>query len=327
MNMRPLNVLIIGCGNIAGAFDEHRSLNDLPVTHAGAFYRDERFNIIACVDPDYQRRSVFMNRWDVASGFLSIDEVAGSHDVFDIISICSPTESHIHDLETAIQLSPKVIFCEKPISTSLFDAERLVNKCKESGISLAINYTRRWDPDMLKLKADIQSDRYGQLRSIVGIYNKGILNNGSHMLDLLHMLIGSVEVVKAGSPVDDFFLDDPTIPMWLEGRKKLPIHLVCGHADDYSIFEVKFIFSSGVLTMEEGGMFWREQHVVDSDVFKGYQKLDNGEQKKGKYPYSMVCAVDNIYRSIYEDASLASTGESALAAQRLCEKIKHLACN
>jgi len=39
----------------------------------------------------------------------------------------------------------------------------------------------------------------------------------------------------------------------------------------------------------------------------------------------MLQAVDNIYHSISNGEALASTGESALAAQRLCEKIKRLA--
>jgi predicted dehydrogenase len=188
-----------------------------------------------------------------------------------------------------------------------------------------VNYTRRWDTDIAKLANDINTGRWGQLRSIIGTYNKGILNNGSHMLDLLHSLTGPLEVIKTGKPVGDFFPEDPTVPVWLEGKHGLPIYLACGHAADYALFEIQFVFSQGMLTMEDGGMYWRERRAIDSDTFKGYRNLDAGVRHAGEYPHSMLQAVDNIYRSINNGEALASTGESALATQRLCEHIKQLA--
>ena len=256
-----------------------------------------------------------------------MEELAGSEEQFDIISICSPTACHAHDLVTAVRLKPRLIFCEKPVTTSLSETEKLVAECEKAKIPLAVNYTRRWDPDMSKLQSEIQEGDWGQLRSVSGIYTKGILNNGSHMLDLLHMLVGPVEIIKVGRPVEDYLSDDPTVPVWLEGKQGLPIHLACGHAGDFSLFELQLIFSNGVVTMEEGGIFWRERRAVDSDSFKGYRKLDDGVRRVGEYPQSMLEAVDNIYRAINGNEPLASTGESALAAQRLCEQVKQLAIN
>jgi len=322
-----LNVLIVGCGNIAGAFDEHRSQDDFPLTHAGAFFRNTKFNLSACVDPDHHRRREFMDRWSISTGFSSIDEVSESGKNFDIVSICSPTECHFHDLEVALKLNPELVFCEKPVTTSVFDTEKVIAEYGKAGVSLGVNYSRRWDPDIVKLRDDLFTGQYGQLRSIIGIYNKGILNNGSHMIDLLQMLVGPVDIVRAGDSVDDYSSDDPTIPVWLTGKNGLPVHLVCGNAGDFSIFELQFIFSSSVLTMEEGGMSWHERRIVDSNLFRGYQKLDNGIRREGKYFRAMLCAIDNIYSSVYENVSFASTGESALSAQRLCEKIKYLSAH
>ena len=323
----PLKVLIIGTGNIAGGFDQGRPNGYLPYTHAGAYSQDGRFSITACVEPDDNRRKEFMKTWKVEKGFKSLNQLVNSNEIFDVISICSPTECHANDIEIALSLKPKIIFCEKPITPSLAKTQKVVRECSKAKIPLVVNYTRRWDPDISKLQKEIQDGQWGKLRTVLGTYNKGILNNGSHMLDLLNLFVGPIEIVKVGEPVDDYFHDDPTIPVWLEGNQGLPIYLACGHAEDYALFELQFIFSHGVLIMEEGGMFWHERHVKKSTTFKGYHTLDKGVRRTGEYPHAMLKAIDNIYSRINYGQALASTGETALSAQRLCEEVKHLACS
>jgi predicted dehydrogenase len=322
MILNPLRVLIVGCGNIAGVFDQGRSTDDLPITHAGGYSRDAHFYLAACVEPNDNRLGAFVEAWQVTNGFYSIDEAFDSGSQFDVISICSPTYCHLHDVEMAFRFNPKAIFCEKPVTPSLVETEKLAYECAKLGIHLAVNYTRRWDPDISKLKVDMEAGRWGKLRSVVGTYNKGILNNGSHMLDLLHLLVGSMEIVKVGKPVYDYLPDDPTVPVWLEGPQDVPVYLACGHAKDYAIFELQLVFSKGVLAMEDGGMYWRERNVKDSETFKGYKVIEEGVRRTGKYPYAMMEAIDNIYRTIDNNKPLASTGATALAAQRICEQIK-----
>lgn len=317
-----LRVLIVGGGNIAGGFDQGRPAGELPYTHAGAFARDGRYCIEACVEPDTDRRAGFMKAWSVQQGFSSIDEVLEAGCEFDVVSICSPTSSHAHDLEIALRLKPRLIFCEKPVTTSLPETKRLVEACRKAGVLMAVNHTRRWDPSVQKLSADIATGRRGMLRAVTGSYNKGILNNGSHMLDLLHLLVGPLKIVSTGKPIHDYFPDDPTIPVWLEGRQELPVHLSCGHAEDYAFFELQLVFSSGILTMEEGGMYWRERRAVESDTFKGYRQLSGGERGAGEYLHAMLQAADNIYRALHHGEALKSTGETALSAQRMCQQIK-----
>jgi hypothetical protein len=76
--------------------------------------------------------------------------------------------------------------------------------------------------------------------------------------------------------------------------------------------------------MEEGGLYWRERRAVQSTTFKGYRKLDDGARYAGKYPHAMIKAIDNIYRAITRGDVLVSNEESALLAQRMCEKIKQM---
>jgi predicted dehydrogenase len=317
-----LNVLIIGCGNIAGYFDEQKSKQSMPYTHAGAYVRDGRFNISACVEPNEQRRQAFMKFWVVEHGFSSLDEPIALGSSFDVISLCSPTATHFHDLQKAISLKPKVIFCEKPVTYTIAETEQVIAECEKNNILLLINYTRTWDPTFVQLRADIQAGQWGKLRSIVGTYNKGILNNGSHLINLLYSFVESIDIVGVSQPIFDFFENDPTVSALLESSNGLPIHLVAANAADYAFFELQLIFSQGVLVMEEGGFRWRERKVEESSVFAGYQRLDNGYFQEGSYEQSMLRAVDNIYKAVNDNDTLESTGLSALKVQRLCAAIK-----
>jgi predicted dehydrogenase len=319
---KRLKVLIVGCGNIAGAFDSNLNSENFPFTHAGSYTLDNRFTISACIEPDENRRRDFMEKWNVNLGYSSIAEILNLGFKFDIISICSPTINHSHDIEVAVHLKPKLIFCEKPIAASLIDAERLVELCKIANIKLAVNHTRRWDLSLLSHKKNISAGRWGDLRSVIGIYNKGILNNGSHMLDLLHFLLGPINIIKVGKPINDYLNDDPTIPVFMENEQGVPIHLSSTNAKDYAEFELQLFFSLGVLSMEEGGMYWSERVVEDSATFKNYRVLGEGRRYASECKRSMLKAIDNIYNAITYDEDIVSSGDTAILAHRMCEKIK-----
>jgi predicted dehydrogenase len=322
--MSRLKVLIIGCGNIAGGFDMDRpEAADSPLTHAGGYVADGRFELSACVEPDDSKREAFMRTWGIPLGFRSIDEVPKWQHRFDVISVCSPTERHPDDLEVCIETEPKVIFCEKPVTMSALRTAGVIKQCNEAKVSLAVNYTRRWDPMISTLADGMREGRWGTLRSVVGFYNKGLLNNGSHMLDLLQLILGPLEFIKAGQPVDDYLPHDPSVPVWLQGAGCCPIQLSCGHASDFAFFELQLVFSEAVVSMENGGMFWRERVPVDSHEFKGFRVLDEGSRKPGGYSKAMIRACSNIFEFVSHDRPLASTGETALVSQQLCELIRH----
>ena len=317
-----LAVLIVGCGNIAGGFDAARAPDAAPCTHAGAFRRHGRYRLSACVDPDETRRREFMRHWGIASGHSSMDAVVESGSRFDVVSICSPTDCHASDVLAALRLEPRVIFCEKPVTPSAATTAELVQVCEAAGVPLAINHTRRWDPEITRIRSELASGVWGSVRTVVGLYNKGVLNNGSHMIDLLHHLLGPVSIVATGTPVWDGLPDDPSVPAVLSGPNGLPIHLACGDASDFALFEVQIVTKGGVLTMEEGGLAWRVRRTSESPHFRGYRTLDVGERHAGGYLLAMLGAVSNIHETLSSGTELASTGRSALAAQEICERIK-----
>jgi predicted dehydrogenase len=317
-----LNTLIVGCGNIAGRFDANRAdVAESPLTHAGSYRRDGRFRLSACVEPDLVRREDFMQRWNVPRGYESIEALEGRIGEFDVISICSPTTAHAAHLRAAARLGPRLVFCEKPLTGSSAQSEDLIEEFRAHGIPLAVNYTRRWDPSVLELKSRLAARRWGPLRTVVGSYNRGLLNNGSHMLDLLLYLFGDLRTKYVGTPVHDHAEGDPSVPAWFETGDGIPVVLTCTDARDFAHFELEFVFAGAIVRMEEGGLYWRERPVGPSAYFGGYRVAGDGVRAMGGYGMAMRSAVANLFEAIAHAAPLASSGTTALATQRLCEQL------
>lgn len=316
-----LSVLIVGCGNIAGGFDADHPHTETPFTHAGAYTRHGGFVLTACVEPDRNKRAAFMQRWSAATGFDTLEEARSAGIAVDVISVCSPTEAHYGHVLEALRMAPRLIFCEKPVSHSAAQTEELVQRCADAGVLLMVNHTRRWDPSVLRLAAELCAGEWGAIRSMVGVYNKGVLNNGSHMIDLLHLLLGPMALCSAGQPVDDMLPGDPSIPVVLSGPSGEPVQLACANAGDYSMFELQVITEKGVIVMEDGGLHWRIRKAVQSPTFSGYWALDEGGRTKGGIQQATLGAVRQIYQVLKNGGPLSSTGETALAAQKLCESI------
>jgi predicted dehydrogenase len=320
-----LSCLIIGCGNIAGGFDSDGKSGQFPLTHAGAYKQHGGFNFLACVDPNPEVRNAFMRRWHVKEGHDSMDALRQHVSQIDVVSICSPTSFHLADVRVALGLRPRVIFCEKPLASNPEDAEALVAECERASVPLIVNYNRRWDPSVIQLKHELESGAWGQVRSVSGVYTRGVSNNGSHMVDLLHLLLGPIRLTGVGMPVFDGFQDDPSVPLFLQSESGVPVVISCGYACDYSLFELQIVTEFGVISMEDGGMAWRLRRAFESSMFRNYRSLDSGlERVTGNLRGAMLAAVDDVCRVAHGEHEKSSTGDNALAAIRICDQAKQL---
>jgi predicted dehydrogenase len=319
----PYDVLIVGCGNIAGGFDMARAPNLPPLSHAGAYTQHGGFRLRACVDPDEDRRQAFTRHWGVDRHAADLATLGAEPGAFDVISICSPTSLHHEHLAQALALRSRVIFCEKPLTSDMATAARLVRDCGQRSVTLVVNYSRRWDPALVELVAQLQEGHWGAVRSVVGHYNKGILNNGGHMVDLLLRLVGPLELVTTACAEFDFWESDPTVAALLTAQDgKVPVYLNPAHARDFAYFELELVCELGVVRMQSGGMGWQLRDAVLSPQFAGYRSLDAARQVEGRYLETMMRAMSDIYAHLQSGAPVGSSGVDALRVQELCMQIQ-----
>ena len=292
-------VLIIGCGNIAGGMDTNLPQHIWPHSHAGAYSRHQGFEIHACVDPDEVKSKTFARNWDVGLHATDLSCLRRHLGNIDVVSICSPTILHYDHVMQAIELQPKVIFCEKPLASNVTSSKKMLAACESHKIALAVNYSRQWDPSTEMFIQDISSGRWGHIRSIVGHYNKGILHNGSHMINLLYQLVGDLELVTVTSSSLDFWEDDPTTAALLTAiNGKIPVYLSPSHANDFTFFELEIVCELGVIRMQSGGLKWEVREVNSCFEYNEYKTLIDPVITAGRYPETMSCAIDEIYNFI-----------------------------
>jgi len=316
----PLTALIIGCGAIAGAYDQAGG-GEAIRTHAGAYRHDPRFRMTACVEPDAQRRLEFMAYWGIGTGFADLDACKASGMAFDVASLCSPTEYHAADLKTLLAMPVRAVFAEKPLCGSV----EIVAAYAAAGIPLASNYLRRWDTGTIGLRDEIAAGEWGAVQAVTGHYAKGLLNCGSHMVDLLHFLIGPVAAKSVVGVINDYRDDDPTVTAILETAGGAPVFLVGCDGCKFFPFEVDLVMEKGRVSLEDLGGNLRRRWVRPHRLYPSQQTLDDGVWMETQLSTALAAAVAGLYETLTNDAPLVSDGVSALAAEAVCGILKEMA--
>lgn len=191
------NAAIIGCGKIAGGYDKlapsSDSENAWTATHAGAYALNPDTQLIGIVDLDTNRLQTFQHKWKVPHAYPNMEELFKRHQI-DIVSICSPTEFHGAHLQVALEAKVKGVILEKPLSYSLQEARVMRDKWGRENVQ--VNYFRRWNSTLCKLRERIHSQEFGQIYSVGIRYTKGIFVNASHYVDLVLWLFGKPTQVQ-----------------------------------------------------------------------------------------------------------------------------------
>ena len=91
-------------------------------------------------------------------------------------------------LDAALRSGARSIFCEKPLSISLDEADRMVQSVRDAGVPMSVNYGRRWMPEYVEARRIVRAGGIGELVSV-------LLENGgpramlwrihTHAIDLL----------------------------------------------------------------------------------------------------------------------------------------------
>ena len=181
----------IGAGAEKETFGGNRRA--APHTHASAYSAHERTDLIAACDLDGALLDKFRQTWgDAAALYDDLDTMLAAEQI-DILSIATSDHTHADLGIKAIVAGVPMIFCEKPMTTSLAGADALVQAVEDAGVAFSVDHTRRWDPFFRQAYDFIQSGRIGRVVRVVGTWGgKRALEyrNGSHTVDAVNMYAG-----------------------------------------------------------------------------------------------------------------------------------------
>jgi myo-inositol 2-dehydrogenase/D-chiro-inositol 1-dehydrogenase len=132
--MDKIRIGIIGAGYIGGV-------------HAGVLARDERVRVAAVLDIDLERAQQ-LARSTSATLSRSAEELI---EASDAVYITTPNTEHT-ELAIAAIRAGKHVFCEKPMATSIADAQKVLDAVGEDRVVFQVGHNRRFAPVYARLR-------------------------------------------------------------------------------------------------------------------------------------------------------------------------------
>ena len=194
---------IIGCGRIAERHAEH-------IQKVG--------ELSAVCDLKQDRLGFFKNKYDCRT-YIDYKELLTEEKDVDVISICTPNALHPEHTVSALQAGVHVL-CEKPMATSVVDAERMINASLNANRRLFIVKQNRFNPPVQAVKEAIDEGKFGNIFSVqlncfwnrnpnyykssdwkgtLKIDGGTLFTQFSHFIDLLYYFFGDISEAKGFS--------------------------------------------------------------------------------------------------------------------------------
>ena len=185
--------VIIGLTGIGARRPEESShlpiYGHVPRSHAAAYYRHPQTEVVGVCDIRQEALNDFKQNWtDVWPDMRYYTDYREmlENEQADLVSVATPDHFHADITVDAANGGAKAILCEKPIATTLADADRMIAAAEANNALLSIEHTRRWAPRFHAVREIIRSGEIGPLRSIIAnMYSRRsmLFRNGTHTVD------------------------------------------------------------------------------------------------------------------------------------------------
>lgn len=276
----PVNVAIIGCGLIGTQWDALAQQPCVSLTHAAGFSKHPDARLVAVCDQDSHKAEQAAQRWG-AQAYTDPEQLFAATPV-ELAVVATSSAARWAVISPALAAGVKVLVIEKPLASTLSESKRLVAAIDASGVKSIVNFSRHWDPSMRQLRESLRSGELGRIQRIVGVYGKGISNNGSHMIDLAAFLCDArpVKARTLGSPLAS------GEALWSAGKDRaldaqivfadaagMQFHLTMLGTDQtaFTCFELRVIGSRAICELTLGGREVTLTPIRDDPHYAGYK--------------------------------------------------------
>lgn len=295
--MGVLRCAVIGCGSVASEYDpENRRTWSL--THAGSYRLCKGTDLVAAADTSLQALVKFGHRWGIRNLYRDYKEMLRTEPL-DIVSICLPTEKHYEAFTHACENNIPAIFCEKPLSYNLAEAEKMAQL--SGGRVVAVNHFRRWNRTLANLRRDIKGGIHGKVLHVTVHYTKGIFVNGSHMVDLMRWFFGEPDNILF---LRTTFHDkkDPGVDFILFFKGNTAVYFLNVPETSYVFLDVDILTSKKRLVIGQRGQTL-EIHRIDTEPhYRAFKILKKEARRETEWMTCIPRAVNEIVRCLKNNA-------------------------
>jgi predicted dehydrogenase len=104
----------------------------------------DAFRVVHVADAGSGRATALASRLS-ARASVGVGALLGDPDV-DVVAICSPPADHGAQILAAVAAGKRAILCEKPVGTTVAEAEDAVEACRQAGVALIVGTNHYFDP-------------------------------------------------------------------------------------------------------------------------------------------------------------------------------------
>lgn len=261
--------VVVGCGRIGCGFDD--SIRVPISTHVGSYQHEREIELVSVVDIDIAKASVCSARYNrraelsfLPSAVNASDDLAQTltRDKIDIVSICTPANTHLAVVETCVEHKVRAILCEKPIAATLEDARKIILSCLHNNVALFIGHQRRFSPLHRTVSTWVRNGGLGRIKSVIGSCSGGVLESGTHLFDLLQIYFGRVTTVGAIDRRDNILSFQNGTEVYLSFPKL-----------DYSYLHLSILGTKGYLVSKNRAYEWNYYKPVGSSRYQDQKEL------------------------------------------------------
>ncbi|MBI2504402.1 MAG: Gfo/Idh/MocA family oxidoreductase [Candidatus Latescibacteria bacterium] len=293
-----------------------------PASHASAYHLHPRTELVGVCDLRQDALEAFRQRWQEVWPAMRYYTDFGrmlEEQKPDLVSIATSDHTHAGLTVAAAQCGARAILCEKPIATTLADADRMIEATQSRGVLLSVEHTRRWDPLFLKVRQLIHSGELGPLRTmVVELFTKRamLFRNGTHLIDLFTFFAGTDPqwvVAELEEGFDDYseYRGDGGRDPALEPYASAYIRFEGNIRAFFNSYKTAFPTSQCILTCEEGSIQISDQAAR---LAKGNSRheLWTREVSPDSFLHTrQLGAVDELVHVLEAGGDLISSGREA----------------
>ena len=324
--MKQYNTAIVGLGAIGSYYSEDIVMSKTVkyATHAHSITSHSGFDLVAGVDNKNSNLEVAKRLWNIPELRNSIENLPNLENI-EVAVLATGPEYRLD----AIKLFPnlKAVVLEKPTSTSIEEGNLLETYCKNHNILVQVNLTRRTDQQMINLSNKNLMKKIGKLQAITGIYGNGLLNNATHMIDLVRMIAGEIKYVQALN-VENRYLhgpikDDLNVSFLLILESGVSATFNAINFNHYRENSIDIWGTKGRLEIIQEGLLLRYSFTDECRSCSGKEEINANKSifSNTEYSDALYNLYSNLYLSLEKKDTLASSLRSALISEKTSFKI------
>ena len=157
--------------------------------HAYAYARSPRYDLVAVCDLDPEVMPRFYERSGIPAGRIgeyTDYRLMLEREDLDVVSVATPDHLHADATCDASEAGVRGILCEKPLATTLADADRMIAAVEANGTCMSVDHTRSWIPRYQEMRQAARGGALGPLTRIIahmGGRRSMLFRNGTHLVD------------------------------------------------------------------------------------------------------------------------------------------------